>query len=371
MTDTRIAKAETIVNNPDAIRRIDEHTYNVKSQSSIKEYEVLSTEIGWKCSCPDHEFRGVKCKHIHAVVLSFELHKKVESQIIVIPTVSIESCPQCHSAKIVKHGVRHNKSGNIQRYFCNNCSKWFVINLGFEKMHATPKMITAAMQLYFTGESLRNVQKFLKLQGVKISHVAIYKWIGKYVTLMEKYLEQIMPNLSDVWRTDELYLKIEGNTRYLFALMDDETRFWLAQQISDRKHTSDVQPLFKRGKEIAGKKPSVLISDGAHNFHIAWKKEFYTLKNPRTRHIQHIRLQGQTNNNKMERFNGEVRDREKIMRGLKKENTPILRGYQIYHNYLRPHEGLKGKTPAEACGIKIEGQDKWRTIIENAKLDQI
>jgi putative transposase len=65
-------------------------------------------------------------------------------------------------------------------------------------------------------------------------------------------------------------------------------------------------------------------------------------------------------------MNGEIRDREKTMRGLKKVDTPILTSYQIYHNYMRPHEGLDGKTPAEACGIQIEGTDKWRTLIENA-----
>jgi hypothetical protein len=68
----------------------------------------------------------------------------------------------------------------------------------------------------------------------------------------------------------------------------------------------------------------------------------------------------------MERMNGEVRDREKVMRGLKKVNTPILTGYQIFHNYLRPHEGIGNKTPAEECGIKIEGQNKWITLIQNA-----
>jgi putative transposase len=109
-----------------------------------------------------------------------------------------------------------------------------------------------------------------------------------------------------------------------------------------------------------------LISDGAPNFNESFKKEFLTLNNPKTRHIKHIRLQGDHNNNKMERFNGEVIDREKTMRGLKKVDTPILTGYQIYHNYMRPHEGLKGKTPAEVCGINIQGQNKWKTIIENA-----
>jgi len=64
------------------------------------------------------------------------------------------------------------------------------------------------------------------------------------------------------------------------------------------------------------------------------------------------------NNNKNERFNGEIRDREKVMRGLKRENSPILKGYQVFHNYIRQHEGLDGKTPAEACGIKVEGKNK-------------
>lgn len=47
-------------------------------------------------------------------------------------------------------------------------------------------------------------------------------------------------------------------------------------------------------------------------------------------------------------------------------HTPILTGIQIFHNYIREHEGLKGKTPAEACGIKTEGKNKWLTLIQNA-----
>jgi putative transposase len=55
------------------------------------------------------------------------------------------------------------------------------------------------------------------------------------------------------------------------------------------------------------------------------------------------------------------------MRGLKSTDTPIIAGYQIFHNYMKPHEALKGKTPAEACGIKVEGDNKWITLIQNAK----
>jgi putative transposase len=242
--------------------------------------------------------------------------------------------------------------------------------LGFERIHATPEMVTSAIQLYFTGESLRNIQKFLKLQGVEITHVSIHNWIRKYVDLMKVYLEKITPNVADAWCADELYLKVRGNPKYLFALMDDQTRFWIAQQVADTKHTSNIRPLLRNAKELVNKRPNTFITDGAQNFHEAFTKEFFRINNPRTWHISPIRLQGDHNNNKMEGMNGEVRDREKIMRGLKIQTTAILPGYQIYHNYFRPHEALNGKTPAEKCGIIIEGRNKWITLIQNAKKEQ-
>jgi hypothetical protein len=53
------------------------------------------------------------------------------------------------------------------------------------------------------------------------------------------------------------------------------------------------------------------------------------------------------------------------MRGIKTKDTVILEGYQLYHNFIREHQAL-GKTPAEACGIKVEGKNKWLTLIQNA-----
>jgi len=42
--------------------------------------------------------------------------------------------------------------------------------------------------------------------------------------------------------------------------------------------------------------------------------------------------------------------------------------HQIFHNFIREYESLKGKTPYEACGIKIKGANKWKTLIENANM---
>ena len=57
-----------------------------------------------------------------------------------------------------------------------------------------------------------------------------------------------------------------------------------------------------------------------------------------------------------------------MVRGLKKEDSAILTGLQIYRNFARPHPGLADPTmtPAEAAGIHIEGDDKWRTMIQAA-----
>jgi hypothetical protein len=131
----------------------------------------------------------------------------------------------------------------------------------------------------------------------------------------------------------------------------------------------DVSPtacklMAKRMKSIGARDFKVV---GLPAYHDAYLKEFRTAgRETRTEHISAIKLQGDMNNNKMERMNGEVRDREKVMRGLKKKDTPILKGYQIFHNYIREHEGLESKTPAEACGIKVEGSNKRKTIIEYA-----
>lgn len=212
--------------------------------------------------------------------------------------------------------------------------------------------------------------ELLKLQGVKVSYVAVYKWIRKYVALMDKYIEKLAAQVSGTWRADELYVKIKRDMKYLFALMDDETRFWIAQEVAESKYKHNARKLLQLGVKATGKKPMTLITDGLPAYHDAYKKEFWTQKNPRTEHVNAIKLRGNMNNNKMKRFNGELRDREKVMRGLKKEDTPILSGYQIFHNYIREHEGLDGKTPVEACGIIVEGQNKWKTLIENTSRDK-
>ena len=50
----------------------------------------------------------------------------------------------------------------------------------------------------------------------------------------------------------------KGNKKYLYAMLDDETRFWIAKQVSDKKYMEDVRPLFKQAQKTAQKKPAAL-----------------------------------------------------------------------------------------------------------------
>ena len=183
---------------------------------------------------------------------------------------------------------------------------------------------------------------------------------------MQDYTERIVPNVGNTWRADEIYLKVKGNMKYLFSMIDDETRFWIAQEVAETKDKHDARKLFIEAKRLMKRQPKELITDGLPTYSVTALREF-----PDANHIRKIGFDRKVhNNNKMERMNGEIRDRERTMRGLKTKDTAILSGYQLFHNYFRPHEALDGKTPSEACGIWIEGQNKWKTLIQNASKKQ-
>ena len=353
----------------DQIQRIDDGTYKVSSQSGNGKYDILSTERGWTCSCPDHQFRRVCCKHIHAVEISRKMREAVMES-VTIREVDLGRCKFCDSANVVKHGFKRLRKGTFQRFRCDGCGKHFTHNLGFERKRATPEQITMAVDLLFSGLSSRKTAKSVRMTGTNVSHVTVQNWAKEYSDLMDRFMDKITPQVGEQWRTDEIFLMIMGNRRYLFAMLDTDTRYWLAKMVAEHKGNDDVEPLFRKAREVAGKVPERLISDGAANFGHAHKKQ-YAPKNflhKDSEHVRHIHMAGDMNNNQMESFNGNtVRLREEATRGLKREDSAILAGLRLYHNHVRPHQGLPGKTtPGEAAGIRIEGDNKWKTMIQNA-----
>ncbi|MFB5620435.1 MAG: transposase, partial [Nitrosopumilus sp.] len=294
---SREERAHNLLQNPNNhILRINDNHYHMKSLATNRIYDIFSTEFGWKCTCADHVYRKVTCKHALAIQISIKMREEArERKKIVFEEVGCDKCPSCQSTEIVKHGIRHNRNYDLQRYSCKSCSKRFSFNLGFEKLSVSPKVVTSAMQLYFTGESLRNVQKFIRLQGVNVAHSTVYKWIKKYTELMKIHLDSIVPQVGDTWRADEVYVKVKGDKKYLFALMDDETRFWIAQEVADSKFKHDARSLLRMGKEAMQIKPKVFVTDGLPAYHDAFKKEYGGVRRESAIHIRHISLKGDRN----------------------------------------------------------------------------
>ena len=60
------------------------------------------------------------------------------------------------------------------------------------------------------------------------------------------------------------------------------------------------------------------------------------------------------------------------MRGLDNERTAFVDGFQNYYNFICPHMGLNGKTPAEVSGIRLDLQgNRWKAIIDKASKNRV
>jgi transposase-like protein len=352
---------------------INDSAFRVWSQSGQGSYIVVRKGLNWVCECADFEFNRVVCKHIYAVEKYWQgLRRAAPSRVEEFkePCEPELVCKYCGSRNLIKRGIRKNKSGNVQRFSCKDCGKRFVVNVGFEKMKATPQVITVALDLFFKGISLRKIVDHLEqFYGVKVTHVAVFKWIKKYVKLMKDYVDSLVPNVSGIWHSDEMTLNVNGELKWLWNVICNETRFWLASQITEKRETKDARMVLAEARNMTKVRPLAVVTDGLRAYQHAITKEFRTMKAPRTEHIRVPNIRNRSNNNMVERLHGTIRERNKVMRGLDDEQTAqaIIDGFRIYYNFIRPHMALNGKTPAQQAKIRLHlGRNRWLTLIKQS-----
>jgi putative transposase len=357
------------------VDKINDFTYRVWSQSGSGHYIVVREGLEWKCECPDFSINHVVCKHIHAVE-QFSLNERKaipfekEGESLCEIEESILVCKFCGSQNIVKRGYRNTQKGKVQRLFCKDCNRKFVVNEGFERMKSTPQIITIALDLYFKGISMRDIVDHLRqFYNVEVSHVAVYKWIRKYVKLMKDYADRLVPRVSAIWHSDEMALNIDGEYKWLWNVIDNESRFWLATQITEKREIADARNVLAQASSISKIKPLAVVTDGLRAYQDAIPKEFFTLKAPRTEHIRIPNIRNRSNNNMVERLHGTIRQRNKVMRGLDEDSTAqtMMDGMRIYYNFIRPHMALNGRTPAQKARI-ADGStpENWLSLIKKA-----
>jgi Transposase len=73
---TREDRGKAIASQSDNIKKVDDHSFKVKSQSGHGYYDVKETQFGMTCTCKDFQNRGGKCKHILATKYYLEIERE-------------------------------------------------------------------------------------------------------------------------------------------------------------------------------------------------------------------------------------------------------------------------------------------------------
>lgn len=360
----RVVRGYAIISKGDTPKQIGKQTYLVPSQNGNGEYTI--TKNGrWQCSCPDFLNRHRDCKHIHAVKLTLALKEKVRRDSLPYEDKEKPNCPYCKASDVEKHGKRYCKDRVKQVYKCHKCNKRFIEEKNFQKIKGGEKITTLMLDLYFKGISLRKISDHLKqFYEIEVNPSNILRRIKKFSKIINNYVKTLKPDLSDEWHTDEMEIQAGGKWKWLWNVMDKETRYLITRKVSDRRRIKDSIKVLNEAKEIAGKQPMFIFTDGCVSYEQSIKR---TLG-----HSNHIRLKSitdkRTNNNIVERLNGTVRERLKVMRGMQNLQTADLmtQSFANYYNHIKIHFAL-GVTPAIASGIKgsLEG-NRWKGLLDKS-----
>ena len=113
----------------------------------------------------------------------------------------------------------------------------------------------------------------------------------------------------------------------------------------------------EKNKPKRKRKLTIFVCDKFENYKNAFNKLFYYVAKLRFGVPIKAKKNGlKHNNNHIERYNQDIKDRIKTMRNFGSDNGAeyFLNLKHIIHNFVNPHMQLKGKTPAEAAGIDLK-----------------
>lgn len=266
-------------------------------------------------------------------------------------------CKYCGSLHVVRYG--HKKQ--FQRLLCRDCGHTFMDSDTLPGMKIPPAVVASAVNRFYEGSSLNSIRRGLQQDyGIYPSDSTVYEWIRRYTKTAVAEANTQKPQVGDVWVADETVIKVNGKNTWFWDIIDSKTRFLLASRISSTRGTRDAYALVKGASERAGKTPKSIVTDKLAGYidgiEIAFGAD--------TKHIRAETLTSEPAKELIERFHGTLKDRTKVMRGLKSRETAdeILNGWLTWYNFMRPHESLDGHTPAEKAGIKYEYKN-WLDVV--------
>ncbi len=262
---------------------------------------------------------------------------------------SLTKCKYCQSQAIVKYGTYKG----AQRYWCKSCQRKFKGDNALFHMKVSPEHISSALSMYYAGMSISDIRSNLKQEhGYYPPKSVVYQWIDKYTDSAIKHFNAYHPQVGDVWTADETVLKIGGKNVWLYDIIDEKTRYLLASRLALTRTTYDAQMLMEEASRKAGKVPKEVITDKNSSYLDGIELAF----GADTEHKQSRPFVSTDSTNVIERFHGTIKERTKVMRGLKsiETATQFTDGFLVNYNYFRPHEALDGKTPAEVAKVDYQ-----------------
>jgi transposase-like protein len=216
--------------------------------------------------------------------------------------------------------------------------------------------------------SLNAIRRHLKQMHRNYpSDSTVYEWIDRFTKEAVDKIKDYQPEVGDVWVADETVLKIGCKKVWFWDLIDTKTRYLLASHLSTSRNQYDARLLMARAAKRAGKRPKTVITDQLASYieGVGWNF------GDKTEHIASKKLTATPGTQLIERFHSTLKARTKVMRGLKSLDSArdILQGWLVHYNYLRPHEALKGRTPAQKAELKYPFKN-WLDIVRSHKVSK-
>jgi transposase-like protein len=276
-------------------------------------------------------------------------------------------CRYCGSKNLIKRGARKTQSrGKIQRFYCKDCKRRFVIKDGFFRMRNDPRKITASIDLYYRGMSLRKAQEHL---GVfyehNASHQTILNWIRKYARMIGKFVDGLELKNSSQLTFDEIEFKTKGKQSYFFDVMDMETRYIVGSNYFYKRGRKELKQVLDGTYKRLSQEPTDVYTDGLQVYPYVIRKSLWKTR-VGTSLTQHVTASNSGAFNwKIERLHENIRERTKTMRQFKSLHSAraIMKGWEIWYNFCRKHQGINAYPYELATDLKL-GQNKWLDLIE-------
>ena len=361
---------------------------HVTSKISQRTYRVEhrpGNPNSWTCDCQDF-FDAIRtgadsktCRHISAYVERMKTPIRELGSGSTLSDRAQISCRGCGSTNYKKAGIKKNKYGNAQIYRCKTCNKRFVhAEPGFERLTHGPQVIASALNMVMSGMSYRKTAEHIYfVNNIRISHTVILYWVKKYTAIIKRYTDALRPIIGDVLSVDEAVINVKrtnklegkGNVDWLWSAIDPKTRLVIASMIStNSRSTSDASKILEICKKIGI--PNYLVTDSLSAYGSA---ALETL--PTTSHIKTKSIRDGFTNMAIERYHNEIREKLKSCRGLGNDDSAAVFANLLYihHNFVRPHMGLGGKTPAEEAGMitRDTAKGKYYSLIKEASSSRI